>query len=283
MSIKIHVMHTGEVIVSPDLPFGGDDCSMLKASGIFLAADKRLHLPVSTYLIEHPEHGLILFDAGWDRSMSPEGVFDKKSQVKSLGSHLLYKVNQGVLPLGEAVDEQLAAMGVKTSELDLVALSHLDCDHANGLRQVADAKRIIVSADEVAFAGKHPERYSKSWWEGVPMEQFEWNGFESAPNDARKHYDIFGDGTLVLVNIPGHADGQAALRVSAPDGRFVLLFADGGYATKSWAEMITSGICADKVAQKASLAWIAEQSRDERCVESLANHDPDVAPHLIEL
>ena len=31
--IKIHVLRTGGVRVSPYLPFGGDDCSLLKASG----------------------------------------------------------------------------------------------------------------------------------------------------------------------------------------------------------------------------------------------------------
>lgn len=48
-------------------------------------------------------------------------------------------------------------------------------------------------------------------------------------------------------------------------------------------EMVASGIAADKETQKKSLAWIREQSMDERRVESLANHDPDVVPHLIEL
>ena len=33
--IKIHVLHTGEVCVSPDLPFGGEHCNLVKASGIF--------------------------------------------------------------------------------------------------------------------------------------------------------------------------------------------------------------------------------------------------------
>ncbi|MBE6470787.1 MAG: phosphotransferase [Coriobacteriaceae bacterium] len=47
--------------------------------------------------------------------------------------------------------------------------------------------------------------------------------------------------------------------------------------------MITSGIAADKQQQKASLAWIRQQSLDPRCVESLANHDPDIAPHVIGL
>ncbi|MGN0035567.1 MAG: hypothetical protein ACI364_07545 [Coriobacteriales bacterium] len=63
----------------------------------------------------------------------------------------------------------------------------------------------------------------------------------------------------------------------------MLLFSDGGYARKSWEEQITSGIAADKEAQKKSLEWIREQSLDPNCIESLANHDLDVKPHVIEL
>ena len=53
--IKIHVLHTGAVCVAPDLPFGGDHCNPIKASGIFQPSENRLWLPVSVYLIEHPE------------------------------------------------------------------------------------------------------------------------------------------------------------------------------------------------------------------------------------
>ncbi|MBO5611903.1 MAG: hypothetical protein J5918_04835 [Prevotella sp.] len=44
--------------------------------------------------------------------MSPEGFYDKKAQIKSLGSCILYHVNQGRIPLGKAVDEQLSEMGI---------------------------------------------------------------------------------------------------------------------------------------------------------------------------
>lgn len=106
-NIKIHVLHTGAVCVSPDLPFGGDHCNAIKASGIFQPRKNRLWLPVSAYLIEHPK-GLFLVDTGWARAMSPKGEFDKKAQIKSLGSLVLYEVNQGQIPLGECIDEQLA-------------------------------------------------------------------------------------------------------------------------------------------------------------------------------
>ncbi|MBR3100676.1 MAG: MBL fold metallo-hydrolase [Muribaculaceae bacterium] len=107
-------------------------------------------LPVSVYLIEHPQ-GLILVDTGWHRDMSPNGMYDKRVQIKSLGSWILYHVNQGRVAKGEAIDEQLATMGITPDSLDYVLLTHLDCDHANGLRAVkltnTEGKFVLLFAD----------------------------------------------------------------------------------------------------------------------------------------
>lgn len=280
--IKIHVLHTGKVCIAPALPFGGDNCSILKASGIFAKKSERLWLPVSAYLVECT-HGKILFDCGWHRDMSPEGVFDQKAQIKSLGFPL-YAINQGQIEKGAAINEQLSALGIRPADLDLVLLSHLDCDHANGLKLVADAKKILVSKAELLFAeNKMPVnriRYHSNWWRGAKLQTFDWNGAEGP---AGKSYDVFGDGSLVMVNIPGHSKGLCALKITQSDGRYVLLYADGGYAGRSWEQLITSGIAEDKRAQRKSLEWIRVQSLDASCVESLANHDPDVQPHIIEL
>lgn len=278
--MKIHVLHTGEVRVSPFLPFGGDNCNLLKASGMTTPKEEGIWLPVSVYLIEHPK-GLILVDTGWHRDMSPEGVYDKAAQIKSLGSRILYNVNQGQIPLGEAVDEQLEAMGIKPSDLDYVLLTHLDCDHANGLRAVKDAKHIIVAQEELDCARKNGFiRYKKKWWEGVDLQTIEWNGTEGP---AQKSFDLFGDGSIKMINIPGHCDGLCAVKITREDGKYVLLFSDGGYAMKSWKEMITSGVSLDKEMQRKSLQWIREQSMDANCIESLATHDTDIKPHVIEL
>ena len=43
--------------------------------------------------------------------MSPEGVFDKKAQIRSLGSFLLYQINQGRIATGEAINEHLERLG----------------------------------------------------------------------------------------------------------------------------------------------------------------------------
>ena len=274
------MLHTGEVRVSPYLPFGGDHCNLLKASGMTTPRKDWIWLPVSCYLIEHPK-GRILVDTGWHRDMSPDGVYDKKTQIKSLGSWILYHVNQGRIAPGQAIDEQLQAMGLKPSDLDYVLLTHLDCDHANGLRAVADAKHILCAAEELECARKNSiVRYKKKWWQGVDLHAFEWNGHKGPVG---KSFDLFGGGSVVMVNIPGHCDGLCAVKLTNAEGRFVLLFGDGGYATKSWKEMITSGIALDKKLQRQSLQWIREQSLDPNCIESLATHDTDIKPHTIDL
>ena len=38
-----------------------------------------------------------------------------------------------------------------------------------------------------------------------------------------------------------------------------------------------------KEMQRKSLQWIREQSMDANCIESLATHDTDIKPHVIEL
>ena len=280
---KIHIMHTGKVCVAPELPFGGEDCGFIKASGVFAKRSERLWLPVSAYLIECA-HGRVLFDCGWSRQMSPMGVLDRKAQIRSLGSLPLYMTNQGVVESGAAAAEQLAAKGISPSELDLVLLSHLDCDHANGLRDVAAAKQILVSNDELKFAQNgslvNRIRYNADWWAGTKIQGFDWNGTDGS---AGRSYDVFGDGSLVMVNIPGHSEGQCALKITNGGGKFVLLFADGGYAKRSWEELITSGIADDRAAQKRSLEWIRTQSLSADCAASLANHDADIQPHIIEL
>lgn len=281
--IKISVLHTGSVCVAPALPFGGDSVNPLKLSPIMVKKSDRLWLPVSSYLIEHPK-GKILVDCGWHRDMSPNGELDKGAQINSLGSKALYLVNQGKVEKGQAVDEQLSELGIAPSDLDYVILSHLDCDHVNGVGLVKDAKHILVSKDELVGSSKKGRknkiRYQSKWWAGCNLETFEWN---DAEGPFGKAYDLFGDGSVKMIGIPGHSEGLCAVKVKNDDGKYVLLYSDGGYWTKSWKEMIPSGVSTNKEQQLKSLEWIRAESMHDDCLESIANHDPEVIPHEIYL
>ena len=150
----------------------------------------------------------------------------------------------------------------------------------SGLKLVKDAKRILVSKLEQEGAEVDPVRYSSSMWKGVKLEYFHFAQSELGPfNQA---YDFFGDGSLQLVYAPGHSKGLA-LPLISNNGKYVLLASDCGYGHKSWEQMILPGVMQNKENMMASLEWVKQMAANPDCVETLANHDAEVLPHIIEL
>jgi N-acyl homoserine lactone hydrolase len=271
--IKVHILHTGKVRVDKALPFGGEVKSWnpIAYTGIGRSMKHQIWVPVSCYLIEHPK-GKVLIDTGWNTAM-------RGNQRKHLGL-LHYLINKGDLPEGKAIHEQLAAMGIKPEELDYVMLSHLHSDHADGLKHVQNAKKIMVSEDEWIGAKEDPKRYVKKEWEGVNVDTFKFSKTGIGPKKCS--FDLFGDGTVVFVHTPGHSVGLAATIIKNKE-KFVLLTSDVGYAKKSWERLIMPGVRVNKKDVMESLKWVQQQAQSPNCVEAIANHDADIVPHTITL
>ena len=136
--IKIHVLHCGSVGVDPAVPFRDISKNPLAYTGFLRSSMRRIYLPVSTYLIEHPK-GLILFDTSWHTDVREHHITHE--------SFPLWFASKPILPPGEAVNEQLKSLGYQPSDLDFVILSHMDVDHVSGLRLVKDAKKIYASRE----------------------------------------------------------------------------------------------------------------------------------------
>lgn len=276
--IKIHLLHTGSVYVGLGVPYG--NASMIKASGFFESKKRHEWLPVSAYLIEHP-NGLVLVDTGWSRSIAPNGTTDKSIQIKHLG-RLLYMVSKANLPIGASAVEQLLQLGYKPSDLDYVVITHFDADHASGLCDFSSAKKILVSKPEyeAGFKLKNRVRYVPSMWSGLPVNTFDYRMSGIGPF-GRSH-DLFGDGSVELVDIAGHTAGLCGVLVQRNE-KFLLIFSDAGYSSRSWQEMILPGPFANKSNLQKSLEWIKKMSLNENCIASWANHDPDLNPQIIVL
>ena len=183
-------------------------------------------------------------------------------------------------PKGESAVEQLEKIGIAPRDIDFVILTHLHTDHASGLSQFKDAKKILVSAPELEDTKKFPIRYVKSMWDGINFETFDFEKTGIGP--VGKSLDFFGDGTLELINIPSHTSGLTAVKINVNE-KFVLLFSDGGYYKKSYENLIPPGTALDDELAMKSLKWIRETALDENCIEALANHDEGIIPHTIEL
>lgn len=145
-------------------------------------------------------------------------------------------------------------------------LSHMHSDHASALRSVKNAKKILLSEEEYGDITKYAYRYATGQWKGVELKTFHLENTGVGP--AGKSLDFFGDGSIELINIPGHTNGLCAMKISN-EGRFVLLFADGGYAEKSWKHMIPPSTALDGDMAMKSLKWVHDTALDQNCIEAL--------------
>ncbi|KOS05769.1 beta-lactamase [Flavobacterium akiainvivens] len=262
-TIKIHVLHCGSIDLDEAASFYEKTIHPMPYSGIFRSKKHQINVPVSAYLIEHPK-GLILIDTGWNTEV-------RTNPKKYLG--WLYNISSTAhLPPQQAIHEQLHKLGYQASDIDYLFLSHLHPDHVSGLKLLTNAKRILTSSLELSDTKKHPLLYLPFMWKDVNVETFDFQNSE---------FDLFGDGSVVFVNTPGHTNGMSSTIVQN-DGKFVLLCADTGYAEKSWLHMILPGMMTNKKKAVQSLKWVKEMSENPNCIEVLANHDANVKPHIIE-
>lgn len=215
--MKVHVLHTGKVYIDRALAYKEKTLHPIPFTGWLRGKTKKMWVPVSSYLIEHPK-GLILVDTGWHEEI-------RFNQKKHLGS-LAYSMFKGDLPEGDSIAEKLDSLGIKSKDLDFVILTHLHSDHVSGLKHVQDAKKILTN--EIEWKAAHKRiGYIKSMWNGVSIDTFSLTNIPYGPY--KKGYDLFGDESLYLVHTPGHSDGMVSILVKMRNG-WLVLASDVGYS-----------------------------------------------------
>ncbi len=269
--IRIHVLNCGEVGVDPAVPDRGISRNAVAYTGLFRSPKRRIWLPVKAFWIEHPR-GDILVDTGWDSAV-------RAHPVKTL-TFPMWFASKPRLPAGAAVDEQLAAGGRTPQDLAYVLMTHMDIDHDSGLRLVRNAKQILVSPQEWSALRSGQVRYAKRPWKGIPIGQMPLKNDPAAPFG--QSWDVWGDGSVVVLLTPGHTQGSVSIRVSGENG-FVLLVGDTGYNRRSWESLRLPGPVFDPAAMRESLAWVQRMRQDPACLAVLAAHDPEETRSVIEL
>lgn len=278
--VQLTILHTGTVLVDQALPYHRDTDPPLAWTHLLRPQSALVDIPVSCYLIEN-QHGLTLIDTGWHTDNRT-----RWGQMKNLRHQ--YPVNKANLPAGQAIHEQLEERGIRPHDLDLVFMSHLYCDHADGLRLVKEAPRILVSEAEFRAAQKDRIRYLPHQWKGVNLQTYTWNSRVGE----RQAYDPYGDGSVVMVSAPGHSPGLTATLVRGTDTvpnaepgvigndlrKYILLTSNVGFGRPSFEERLRPGVVTDAKAAFSSLDWACAAGADPRCIAMYANHDPEVDP-----
>ncbi len=214
-------------------------CHLLD-TGYCLAAEHHLirggrhqtvHCHSLVALLHHPDHGWLLWDAGY------------APRMLDATARLPYALYRRVTPLrldpALAVVNQLARWDLAPRDIRRVIISHFHADHIAGLLDFPDAALCATQTACEGIAGRTgigalrrgfipallPTDFAQRV-QALPT-------FSGAPLPGLgPTHDLCGDGSLRLVALPGHARGQIGLLARTARGP-LLFAADGCWLTRS--------------------------------------------------
>ncbi len=185
---------------------------------------KKVRFHATAVLLEHEVHGRVLFDTGYSARFF---------EATARWPYRLYRL-MTPLTLTEpgGIAGVLRKRGVAPETVRHIVVSHWHADHIGGLRDFPKAQLHTHEAG----------------WQSIQ----ELKGFGALlkgflpgliPEDAaaRLHWiaegsDLFGDGSLTVLELPGHALGQIGVRFVDENGRPVLLAADACWLSVAFRE-----------------------------------------------
>ncbi len=182
-------------------------------------------------LFQHPQHGWLAWDTGYAPRMLAETL---------RWPYVLYRLATPLRIRPElALVAHLARQGIASTDIRTIIVSHFHADHLAGARDFPAARFI---ADRDGFADTSARRgfsaLRRAFIPALLPADFAaradflatFNG-PAVPGLGASH-DVFGDGALQLVRLPGHARGQFGLLANTPHGP-LLFAADGAWLTRA--------------------------------------------------
>jgi glyoxylase-like metal-dependent hydrolase (beta-lactamase superfamily II) len=155
-------------------------------------------------LIRH-DRANVLFDTGCHPSVA------EHAEARWGG---LARLMTPVMQAGENVVNGLSGLGLICDDIDLVVCSHLHPDHC-GCNTFFKRATVIMHAKELAAA-----RAADAVAMGYIVAEWE---RPEPPETIDNERDLFGDGRIVLIHLPGHTPGTiGALVALEKSGTFLL-------------------------------------------------------------
>lgn len=146
----------------------------------------------SCYLIRHGDQAMV-----WDTAF-PGSL---KGGERDMGDL--------VARLDRTVAEQLAELGIKPEDVDVVGISHMHGDHVGQAADFPNARLLVGKGDFEQTKGKDD-----------PFGPWRKQGAKLTLAEA--DVDVFGDGSVTAVHLPGHTPNHLALLVRLASGPVLL-------------------------------------------------------------
>jgi len=158
----------------------------------------------SAIFIKHPK-GNILFDTGLGSKIDEQFEAEMPSKYKLL---MKYEKFDNALT-------QLEQNGYSEDSIAMVIPSHLHWDHASGIEDFIHTEILISNSEkEWAFQKLPEDEFIGCLKSQYDDDAIKWKPFSYTYDryeNFDKSYDIYNDGSIVLLPIPGHTPGSVAL------------------------------------------------------------------------
>jgi N-acyl homoserine lactone hydrolase len=232
-SVRLYAMDCGRMHVNDADGFSDD--------GAYKGQARDLVDPC--YLIRHPNGDLL-----WDTGL-PEAIAD-------LPNHT-FAMDGETATVAHKLPAQLAQLQLTPADIEFVSISHSHTDHAGNLGLFTHSTW-IVDPDERTYMFRPEARAdAQSFAPYAAMESVTPRLIEGDGD-----YDVFGDGSVVIVQAPGHTPGHTVLLVRLQKSGSVLLAGDLWHMAESRAARRIPRFNTDRVQTLASYDKIEALARE---------------------
>ncbi|WP_375421166.1 N-acyl homoserine lactonase family protein [uncultured Sphingomonas sp.] len=235
------------------------DCGTVQVNSLNAFSDTYAYpgqskrLTASCYLIKHGDT-YMLWDAGLPAALKGAATDPKPAMSPTLATTL---------------PEQFARIAVAPSAITILGISHYHFDHIGQAPSFSGATLMIGKGDHDALKAGQPGV------DGGPLKSWLTGGGKVDPVNGDK--DVFGDGSVVMLGMPGHTPGHHALLVKLPRTGLVMLTGDLAHFTENYDGDGVPPFNTDRADTLASLARFKAVARNLKA-RVIIQHEPrDVA------
>lgn len=233
------------------------DCGSIWASNLDEYSDTRAYVGrskrfvASCYLIRHGET-YMLWDSGLPKTDLNKPFAEGGADAESLDISIV---------------DQLARVGVKPAQVSLVGISHYHFDHIGQAADFPQAKLLMGKAD-VEVLRENSKR-------AKPLAH--WIGGDGVLDAVTGDRDVFGDGSVVMLDLPGHTPGHHGLLVQLAHRGAVLLSGDVAHFRENLESSGVPSFNTDRARSLASLDRYAKLARNLKATVVIQHEAKDVA------
>jgi glyoxylase-like metal-dependent hydrolase (beta-lactamase superfamily II) len=267
-----------DATIAVDLRYAGS-CGHPEGMVLRGASWRPVRFPSLFAVLRHERHGITLFDTGYTSRFQAE--------TRPFPARVYRWLTPVTVDAGASAAEQLAEAGVDPAEVERIVLSHFHADHIAGARDFPRARFVATrAAYEAVTRPGALGQLLRGFLPGLLPDDFASRADLLEDSDLASDgpievggHDLFGDGSLRLVPLPGHAAGQIGALIRGGGGRRLFLVADAAWTTTAFRENRPphplAGVIMDESAVAArTLALLHELAARDPALDIVPSHCP---------